>query len=55
MTQAKVARVGRKEYAREALPPSYWRQILRALAFWALIGLSGWLVFGLTAIAWYYA
>lgn len=44
MTQAKVARVGRREYAREALPPSCWRRVLRELAQWVLLGLLGWLV-----------
>jgi hypothetical protein len=44
MTQAKVARVGRREYAREALPPSCWRQQLRGLAYWTALAILGWLV-----------
>lgn len=33
----RVARIGRKDYAREALPPSAWRRQLRHLARWMLI------------------
>lgn len=34
---AKVARIGRKDYTREALPASPWRVYLRHLAKWMLI------------------
>lgn len=34
---ARVARIGRKDYAHEALPPSAWRVYLRHLAKWMLI------------------
>lgn len=34
---AKVARVGRKDYDREALPRSPWRVYVRHLAKWMLI------------------
>lgn len=44
MTQAKVARVGRREYAREALPPSCWRQQIKGLAYWVGVALLGWLI-----------
>lgn len=37
--EAKVARVGRKDYAREELPPSVWRIYLRHLAKWMLIAI----------------
>lgn len=37
---AKVARIGRKDYAREELPPSIWRLQLRRLAIWMLICLA---------------
>jgi hypothetical protein len=41
---AKVARIGRKDYAREELPPSYWRHQVRVLAGWLGLALLGWLV-----------
>lgn len=34
---AKVARIGRKDYDREALPRSPWRVYMRHLAKWMLI------------------
>ena len=34
---AKVARIGRRDYAKEAYPPSVWRLYLRHLAKWMLI------------------
>lgn len=34
---AKVARIGRKDYAREALPRSPWRVYIKHLAKWMLI------------------
>lgn len=52
---AKVARIGRKDYAREELPPTRWREQLKALAWWVCLGLMGWLIFGITAVAWMYA
>ena len=51
MTPAKVARIGRKHYAREELPPSYWREQMRAFARFVLLGLLGWLVAGLILVA----
>lgn len=47
---AKVARIGRKDYTREELPPTRWRHQLRYLAKWMLIGLLGWLIAGLVAL-----
>lgn len=35
-----IARIGRKDYDREELPPSVWRHQLRHLAKWALIVLA---------------
>ena len=32
-----VAKIGRKDYAREELPPSVWREQLRVLGKWMLI------------------
>lgn len=32
----RVARIGRKDYAREALPPTAWKRQLRVLAKWML-------------------
>ena len=43
---AKVAPVGRRDYAKEQLPPAMWRQHVKALAQWVLLGLLGWLVWG---------
>lgn len=37
---AKVARIGRKDYTREELPPTLWRRQLRSLAKWMLVVLS---------------
>lgn len=34
---ARVARIGRKDYDREELPPSIWREQLRQLGKWMLI------------------
>lgn len=51
MNAAKVARVGRRDYSREKLLPSYWREQLRVLARFALLGLLGWLIAGLILIA----
>ena len=36
----KVARVGRRDYTREELPPTVWRRQLRHLAKWALAVIS---------------
>lgn len=47
---AKVARIGRKDYAHEELPPTRWRHQLRYLAKWMLVGLLGWLIAGLVAL-----
>ena len=46
---AKVARIGRKDYALEELPPTQWRNHLRHLARWLLISLG--LVLSSTTIA----
>lgn len=34
---ARVARIGRKDYDREELPPSVWREQLRQLCKWMLL------------------
>lgn len=44
--EAKVARIGRRDYMREELPPSTWRQSLKGLCSWVLMGLLGWLIWG---------
>lgn len=46
MTPAKVARIGRKDYTRESLPPTAWRRQLKALAYWVALALLGWLIWG---------
>lgn len=51
MNAAKVARIGRRDYSREELPPSYWREQLRAFARFVLLGLLGWLIAGLVLVA----
>ena len=38
--RSKVARIGRKDYDREPLPPSAWRAYMRHLAKWMLIVLA---------------
>ena len=43
---AKVARIGRKDYTREELPPITWRQDIKALAKWVAMGLLGWVIWG---------
>lgn len=37
ISASKVARVGRKDYTKEALPPTVWRFYVRQLAKWMLI------------------
>ena len=44
MNEAKVARIGRREYIREELPPTTWRRQVRALGYWIGLALLGWLV-----------
>ena len=44
MTEAKVARIGRKDYDREELPPNYWREQLKGLAYWVGLALLGWII-----------
>lgn len=44
MTEAKVARIGRRDYAKEELPPVTWRQGVKDLAYWAALGALGWLI-----------
>jgi hypothetical protein len=39
-----VARIGRKDYTREELPPTMWRQQIKSLAGWVGLALLGWLV-----------
>ena len=51
MTPVKVARIGRRDYTREELPPSVWRRQLQALARFVLLGLLGWLIAGLILVA----
>ena len=51
---AQVARIGRKDYAREELPPTRWRRWVGELAWWIGLALAGWLIFGVTAVAWMY-
>lgn len=46
MRSSRVARIGRKDYDREELPPTTWRQQLKALCSWVLLGLLGWLIWG---------
>ena len=41
---AKVAKIGRKDYAREELPPVTWRGQMKSLAYWVVLALLGWLI-----------
>ncbi len=51
MIEAKVARIGRKDDAREELPPTVWHRHLKALARFFLLALVGWFFFGLALTA----
>lgn len=42
----KVARVKKRDYDREALPPTVWRRQVNELAKWIGLGLLGWLLWG---------
>ena len=44
MIEAKVARIGRRDYAKEELPPVTWRQEIKGLAYWVTLALLGWLI-----------
>ena len=46
MKSSNVARIGRKDYDREELPPTAWRRQLKALAYWVMLALLGWLIWG---------
>ena len=37
----RVARIGRRDYAREPLPPTTWRRQVRALGYWMLMAVIG--------------
>ena len=52
----RVARIGQRMKAADPLPPSIWRQQLRYLAEWVLMGIVGvvWLTF-LVACVYLYA
>ena len=43
----RVAKIGRRDYTHEALPPSTWRQTVKAIAYWMLLGILGWLIFAM--------
>lgn len=45
MKSSRVARIGRRDYAREELPPTVWRQQVKALTRWVLLGLLGWTIY----------
>lgn len=47
----KVARIGRKDYDREPLPPTVWREYTRSTAKFFLLGLLGWFFYGLIFFA----
>jgi len=49
----RVARIGQRMKAADPLPPSTWRQQLRYLAEWVLMGIVGvvWLTFLVACIA----
>lgn len=56
-TRAKVARIGRKDYTREELPPMRWRSQLRRLATWVVYGIIGtvWLAYLIAVVRWAHA
>jgi hypothetical protein len=43
----RVARIGQRMKSADPLPPSIWRQQLRRLGYWALMGIIGmlWMAF----------
>ena len=43
---AKVARIGRRDYTKEELPPTVWRRQVKALGYWIGLALLGWLIWG---------
>jgi hypothetical protein len=51
----RVARIGQRMKSADPLPPSVWRQQLRYLAEWALLGVVGavWLTFLATCVYFY--
>ena len=53
---ARVARIGQRMKSADPLPPSVWRDQLRHLAEWMLLGIVGvvWLTF-LAACVYFYA
>lgn len=53
---ARVAKVGRRYLAHiDVQPPSPWRRQLRALAYWMLLGILGWIIFGMLALDYYFS
>lgn len=52
-----VARIGRKDYGREELPPVTWRSTVRSLATWVLYGILGmfWLAYVIAVVRWAHA
>jgi hypothetical protein len=47
MNPTTVAKVGRKTHAADPLPPSIWREQLKRLGYWVLMGILGmlWMAF----------
>lgn len=54
---AKVARVRNRQYDRQELPPTTWRNDVRSLATWVLYGVLGlfWLAYVVAVVRWAYA
>lgn len=40
-----IAKIGKREHTREALPPTVWRRQLRSAAYWVLMSLLAWLIY----------
>jgi hypothetical protein len=36
-----MGRIGRKDYDKEPLPPSMWREYLKPVAYWLLMSVAG--------------
>lgn len=55
--RAKVARIGRKDYDREPIPPMTWRSTMQRLAHWVAYGILGmfWLAYVVAVVRWAYA
>ncbi len=52
-----VARIGRRDYGLEPMPPTTWRDTLKSLAVWVVYGIIGlfWLAYVVAVVRWAHA